>query len=131
MTRRVPFTTYEEFVYDTDNFVMSMISLFICDKPITTSEMITSIVDFILRFNELYAKSKLSANDKQLVMSYFTADGITDTVSEAFEYKIAPVVANCISDIIIRNLDIMLAGQCAYSRVDLRRWISDMTKTGD
>lgn len=136
MTRKVLFSDYQQFLSAIDDLVINAISLFLNEikrvddctvvKTKTNSECITYIIDFLLRFSELQAKGILSINDWQLVLSYFTAEGIKETTDELFSnMQIADCVAGFISDRIMFALD-TLHGYVGADRVQLRKFLQEI-----
>ena len=142
MTRKVLFSDYQQFVSAIDDLVINAISLFLNEikrvddctvvKTKTNSERITYIIDFLLRFSELQAKGTLSNHDWQLVLSYFTAEGIKETPDELFSnMQIADCIAEFISDKIIFALDNLHGHVCA-DRVQLRKLLQEIvSKQGE
>lgn len=136
MTRKVLFSDYQQFLRAIDDLVINSISLFLNEikrvddctafKTKTNSERITYIIDFLLRFSELQAKGTLSNHDWQLVLSYFTADGIKETTDELFStMQIAECISEFISNRIIFALDTLHVHTSA-DRVQLRKFLQEI-----
>lgn len=126
MTKKVLFTTREEYRCRLYQIQPAILNKFIRTNNYTTRFLDSITTDFLYRLNQLLARGKFTPEDRSLVFEKFRAEEIEKYFIEVCGIQIAHNLSNFLQSVIF----VMLANSL-YTTLDrktIKQYVVDLTK---